>query len=129
MNKIILSILIILNVCFISKQSVNADQPIIVQTIDDGLLLSKNINKKLVIIFKGEKCVHCTNLIEDINNDPKMVENTIICYIDTQKNKNISKQYKVSSIPVSIVYKNDKIINRIVGYSNKKNYKNQIDKK
>lgn len=105
-----------------------ANPPIVVQTIEDGQALSKDIGKDLIVIFKGDRCIHCERLLKDIINDQTVMEDKIICYIDTKKFRDIAKKYEVSSIPDSRVYRKNKFVNKVIGYSNKEEYKKLINK-
>lgn len=128
MNKFFkLYLIFILSTFFVVNISdLYAKPPIVVSTINDGLILSKDIKQKFIIIFKNENCIYCNKLVKDISDDPEMLSDTIICYIDIKENKDIVKEYKVSTIPDSRLYDNGNFIKRIIGYSGKKDYLDKL---
>lgn len=81
-----------------------------------ALSLAKDTKQEIVVIFSASWCGHCTHLKKDL----PLVEgfdNKIICIIDSDKNKKLSREYQVRSLPTSIILDNQgKEISRMKGY-------------
>ena len=81
--------------------------------------------RNVLVIFGADWCKYCRVLKGDI---PSMnLKGYVVCIVDVTKNKAISNQNKVSSLPTSIVVNNRKEVSRTVGYSAQK-YGDWLDK-
>ena len=78
--------------------------------------LAKKYNKKLVLVFGADWCPYCRDLKKDINNITEF-SNYIVCFIDTDKNSQLVKDFRVRGLPTSImVDSTDKELSRKTGY-------------
>lgn len=114
MKKYIIPILIAIclnSLCF-------ADPSIFVSNYNDAQLLSQKINRPILLIFRADWCNHCDEMKEDLSLNLSVLDNTIVCYIDYDKNKQLIKNYKIKSVPTIVVLKDNKEISRKVGYKN-----------
>jgi len=90
------------------------------------LKLSKQYNKKIVLIFGADWCVHCKQLKKDLSSIYQN-NNVLICIIDISKNKKLIDSYDVSGLPTSVLIDDqEKEISRKVGY-NKTDYKKWLN--
>ena len=94
-----------------------ADNLLVYTDLKTASSASVDENKPIVAIFSSEACVHCTNLKNNISNIPEFSK-FIICVLDIDENKKLSRQYKIRSLPTSIMLDNKLIEkSRIVGFS------------
>jgi thioredoxin-related protein len=102
-----------------------ADPSISVNSYDEAVSLSKQMNLPILIIFSSDDCSYCNLLKENIPD----IENTIVCFIDYQNNKQLVKQYKVSLIPDSIVIDHkENQLKRLKGFKDKHSYEAWLNK-
>jgi len=101
--------------------SVFAETPM-VDNLHDAMALSEDADMPVLLIFGAEWCVNCKILKTDINNGTlsKEVNRMIICYINIDDDKNLSKEYRVKNIPDSRILVDKKEIKRIIGYKKDK---------
>ena len=64
--------------------------------------LAFSYNKKLIIIFGADWCPYCKDLKKDVKNIKEFSE-YIVCFIDTDKNKDLIKKFRVRGLPTSII--------------------------
>jgi thiol-disulfide isomerase/thioredoxin len=119
------SILLLICSIFITNYTY-ANPPVVVSSIEDGILLQKELSLDLIVIFTAEWCGYCTKMKNEISNDMSMLENKIICYVDIDKNKLTAREYGVSTIPDSRIIKDAVEHKKIIGYKNKNHYINTI---
>lgn len=121
-------ILILLVLIFGSINSLYAQGPSIVNSLEDAMALSESTKMPTLVIFGAEWCGYCTGLKNDINNGElnKELDSYIICYIDVDKNKDVKKEYKVRNLPDSRILKNKIETEKITGYE-KNRYKKWIN--
>lgn len=93
-----------------------ADPPIYSTDMVDAMVESENTNLPVLVIFTADWCKYCHVLINDIEKNPQLVENTIVCYIDYDKERVLSKEYAVSSLPTAIFIEKKIETKRMVGY-------------
>lgn len=98
-----------------------------VTDLDLALSLSKETKQNVVLIFSASWCVHCNNLKNDLANIEGF-DNKIICILDSDKEKQLSRQFKVKSLPTSILLNsNGQEVSRLSGY-NKTSYQKWLNK-
>lgn len=100
-----------------------ANDSFILSSLDEGMKLSKKVNRPLLVIFGSDNCQFCTSLKNDILNlklSPD-INDYIICYIDLKEYPELKTKYDISMIPDSRIIINDKQKSGIKGYS-KQNY-------
>lgn len=87
--------------------------------LDLALKLSKETKQNVVIIFSADWCGYCKNLKQDLPTIEGF-DNTIICIIDSDKDKKNTRQFKVKSLPTSVILNSDKQeVARTTGYDKK----------
>ncbi|HLD10768.1 MAG TPA: thioredoxin [Candidatus Nanoarchaeia archaeon] len=86
-------------------------------------------SKKVVIVdFWAKWCQPCNALspiLEEISNE---LEEIKFCKIDIDENKKLANEHNIKSIPCMIIFKEGKEINRIIGFSHKKELETTIKK-
>lgn len=101
--------------------------PIMVDSYEDALLLSKQIKTPVLLIFVSDSCEPCSRL-KNILPD---IEDKIICLVELKlKNRSLMQKFKVRGVPDSIVI--DSLENqskRLKGFVNKESYLEWINKK
>lgn len=81
-----------------------------------ALRLSKETKQNTVLIFSANWCGHCKNLKQDLHSI-KEFDNKLICILDSDKEKRLSRQFKARSLPTSIMLNsNGEEISRMTGY-------------
>lgn len=99
-----------------------------VTDLDVALKLSKDTSQNLVVIFSASWCGFCKNLKNDLP-DLNGLDNKIVCVLDTDTEKRLSRQFKVKSLPTSVILNsNGEEISRISGY-NKETYSKWLGSK
>lgn len=97
--------------------------------LDGAIALAKKENKHVLMIFSANRCRFCQYLKADL---PKLnTDNYVVCVIDTDENQQITKSFKVSSLPTSIIISvqtgDQKVISRNTGYT-KSSYSSWLEK-
>lgn len=83
------------------------------------LKLAQAYDKNLVLIFGAEWCPYCKALKQDLKNIPAFAK-YIVCFIDTDKNETLIKQYRIKGLPISVIIDSkEKELSRKTGYKNK----------
>jgi len=78
--------------------------------------LSVQYNKKLVLIFSADWCPYCRTLKKDIDNIV-LFKQYIVCFIDTDKNKNLVEKYAIKGLPTSVIIDSrENELSRKMGY-------------
>lgn len=67
-----------------------------------GLDLSKKLSKPLLVILKNDSCKYCKILSDDIDK-LKLLDYFVVCFIDTESDHELSKQFKYKVVPTSIL--------------------------
>lgn len=115
MSKILQAIILYLFVVCISTSYAQTGNGYVTD-LDLALKLSKETKQNVVLIFSASWCGYCNNLKRDLS-DIKGFENKIICIVDSDANKKLSRQFKVKSLPTSVMIDIDgEEFARIVGY-------------
>jgi len=99
-KHILLSIIFIV---VILAGSSDAKPPIFLDNYNQAIKISKELNQPLILLFSADWCVYCVKLKKDISDNMDKFEDTTICIVDIDKNKNLSKKYGVRSIPKTLV--------------------------
>lgn len=80
--------------------------PIFLDNYNEAVNISQKFNQPLILLFSADWCVYCLKLKKDISDNIDKFEDTTICIVDIDKNKNLSKKYGVRSIPKTLVFNN-----------------------
>lgn len=106
--------------------------PSMVNSLEDAIALSESTKKPILLIFSAEWCGFCKSLKKDIDNSrlSKELDGLIICYIDTDKNPDLKKQFDIKSLPDSRVLINNQEKYQHKGYifRNYKRWLNSIER-
>jgi thiol-disulfide isomerase/thioredoxin len=96
-----------------------ANDGFILSSIEETQKLSKLTNKPALIIFGADYCQFCQVLKQDIlaNQLNPSIDKYIICYVDTEDNPDLKNKYKISSIPDSRIFIDNKQVSKTTGYS------------
>lgn len=87
-----------------------------VTDLNVALKLSRETQQKIVLIFSADWCGHCRDLKRDFSSI-KEFDNKIVCILDSDVEKKLSRQFKAKSLPTSIMLNtNGEEIARITGY-------------
>lgn len=99
-----------------------------VTDLNVALRLSKETKQNIVLIFSADWCGHCKNLKNDLPTI-KEFDDKIICILDSDKEKQLAREFKAKSLPTSIMLNfNGEEISRISGY-NKASYSKWLKEK
>jgi thioredoxin-related protein len=98
-------------------------------TYEDALILAKEQNRTVYILFTNKNCSWCEKqkkVLENLKISDTLKDN-IVCYIDTDLEKEIAREYKVKSIPVHFIIDKDlNVIKKNMGYLNQEEFKKWI---
>ena len=90
-----------------------------VTDLDIAIKLSKETKQNIVIVFSAEWCGYCSSLKKDLI-DLAGLENKILCIIDTDSDKKLTRQYKIKNLPTSVlINSNEEELSRRSGYEKK----------
>ena len=67
-----------------------------------ALRLSKETKQKVVVVFSASWCGYCNALKKDLV-DLKGFENKILCIVDVDEDKKLSRQFKAKTLPTSVI--------------------------
>ena len=88
----------------------------IIKTCNESLEELLNSSSMVVMYFGTEHCGGCKMvkpIIEELSNKNKDI---YVYYVDTSVTSNITYQLNVTSIPTTIIIKDNKIIDKAIGY-------------
>lgn len=105
-----------------------AEPPVYVDNLTDALALSESTKTDLFVLFGAKWCKHCERLKDDIRANESVLDNHIVCFIETDKNKDLAREYKVRSIPDYLILRDKVEIKRKVGYESLAKFKDWIKK-
>lgn len=124
MNKLLLILVSLITFTFLESNNVYSQDSsqqiysnnVYITDLNLALRLSKETKQDVVLIFSASWCGHCKNL----KNDFPTIEgfdNKIVCILDSDQEKKMSRQLKVKSLPTSIILNPEgDEITRKVGY-------------
>lgn len=88
--------------------------------LNDAKVVAKQNSQDLLLIFSADYCKFCKSLKDEILSS-NLTDNFVVCVIDIESNRILSRKFKARNLPTSIVVDdnlNEK--SRIVGYNNQK---------
>jgi thioredoxin len=88
-----------------------------------------NSEKPVVVDFSATWCSPCRILNPIIDKISTELKNVKIGKVDIEENRDLAVEYKVSSIPSLVFFKNGKEIHRFVGIMNENKLKDLISDK
>jgi thioredoxin-related protein len=98
-----------------------AESPVYLESMVDAVIESNQTNKNLLVIFTADWCKYCKILEKEIKNSDQF-ENYIICFVDSDTNPELMKEYQISLIPYSIIIQNNIEKKHKLGFLNMKEY-------
>ena len=115
--------------CVLSHNSLTlAKPPVFTKTPEDAIILSKELDLDVLLVFTAGWCPSCQTMKSDIDKDMSIIEDIIVCYIDFDSNKELAKEFKVRILPDYMIYRNNIEIKRKIGYKNKEEFKQWLSK-
>lgn len=102
------------------SQKVEAEDIEWVYSLSNGIGLAQEVNKPLMVDFYADWCGWCKKLDKDTYSDPKIIKlsNNFVCVkVNTDRNPQDSRKYKVRGLPTIVFLKsNGEIIEKVVGF-------------
>lgn len=111
----------VLSACF-------AEPPVYVDDINDALALSEATKTDLFVLFGAKWCKYCEHLKDDIRTNESVLDDHIVCFIETDKNKDLAREYRVRGIPDYFILREKVEIKRKVGYESLAKFKDWLKK-
>jgi thioredoxin-like negative regulator of GroEL len=103
-------------VCLIIHNHCIAESPVYTDSLIDAMVESENTKMPILVVFTADWCKYCPVLKKDIEQNLSTLENTIICYVDYDKNLDLAKEYQISVLPTCLLMQNQKEHKKIIGY-------------
>jgi len=118
MNNYRILLCLVLLICLISYQNKKYDKekvivaPRTIPTVSievnsivydygKGLELSKKLAKPLLVVLKNDSCKYCKILDDDVKK-LKLLDYFVVCFIDTESDRELSKKFRYKVVPTSI---------------------------
>ena len=92
---------------------------------EDSLKLAKEQNKKVFVLFTADYCSWCEKQKEVLQEGKVLIKlkSYVICFVDTQKRKDLAEKFKVKTIPnYFILDQKGEVLKKHVGYKNAKDF-------
>lgn len=123
MIKYIISIALLLLALLIGHRAYG-ENAYIVNDLIDAIALSESTKKPLLLVFSAKWCGPCSALHKDLDDTDmlKILDDYIICFIDIDDHKDISKEFNVKSLPDSRIIDNKVEISTYIGYHGKQKF-------
>lgn len=85
-----------------------------------GLGLARQANKPLLVYFHADWCSWCKRMVRDTYGTGEVIKlsrNFVCVKVDTDKNRQVAKEYKVTGLP-TIIFLNPagEVIKRVTGF-------------
>ena len=78
-----------------------------------------NENEMVVVDFWAPWCMPCRMLGEVLNEVSQEMDNLVIGKVNVDENSELAQEFRVSSIPFVVLYKNGQMVKSFLGYRNK----------
>lgn len=97
-------------------------------TGNDFKMEVENNNGVVVVDFFAEWCGPCKMLAPVLDNlNEEMGEKVKFMKVDIDRDMNLAEQFRISSVPTMLVFKDGKPVDTIMGFRPKDMIKNQIE--
>jgi thioredoxin 1 len=97
-------------------------------SLEDAVLIAQDTQQPILVVFTADWCKFCNIMKKDIDQNIKDFDTYIICYVNTEKRSDLTKEYQVKTIPDYFVLKNNIESKRKVGYSNYHNFTDWLNR-
>jgi len=94
----------------------NNDSYIIKNSLENALLLSKETQQPILVIFSAPWCKNWKVMEKDLIANISDLDLYILCIVNIEEREDLKKMYKVKNIPDYILIKDNIEIKRNVGY-------------
>lgn len=96
---------------------------------EDGFSKEVLMNENLVIVdFYANWCGPCMKLGNELEKISKSRSVCQIVKVDVDKSANLVRKYGIDTIPVIMLFKNGKLLDKSVGYLTENEILNMVDK-
>lgn len=96
----------------------------------EALKLAKDNNRDVFIYFGATWCGNCTVMkktLDDKEVDQKLHKEYIVYYVDVDKDRETARKYNITGVPACFIVSSEgKMIEKIVGSRNKKDFLNWL---
>lgn len=83
---------------------------------EEAFALMDSTGQDMLLIFGADYCKYCNIMKKDILDNPEFFDNIIVCYVDIEQREDLSKEYKIKTIPDYMIYRGKTQVRRRVGY-------------
>ena len=98
--------------------------PVFMNNYENAVKVSNDLGMDILLVFSADWCKYCKMLKRDLSSSISKdeLQDIIICTIDVDKNPEMKREYKVSSIPNSVYLSKNKIKSGRKGYNDLGSY-------
>lgn len=112
------------------KEQVSLDHA---KSFAEALKMAKEHNRNIFLFFTADWCGYCRQMknetLADNDVKQKLATEYVVFYVDTDRIRNLTRKFKISGIPVSMIIDTDeKVVGRIAGFVNKNEFISFLNK-
>lgn len=102
----------------LSTGVIYAEDGVFIDDPERAFVFAKDHKKDVLLVFTADWCKYCKIMQDDIRGDLKVVDDMVVCYVDFDSRKDLVENYKVGTIPDSMVYEAGQVeLGRRLGYT------------